>query len=51
MHTAPASGYTAHLTDPQRDQAYFVVFTPQFRLAFGYVWKRAARLLRGTARP
>jgi hypothetical protein len=42
MHkTAPASGYTAHLADPQRDHAYFVVFTPQFRQAFGYVWKRA----------
>ena len=42
MHkTAPASGYTAHLADPQRDDAYFVAFSPQFRLAFGYVWKRA----------
>ena len=42
MHkTAPASGYTAHLADPQRAQAYFVAFTPQFRLAFGYVWKRS----------
>ena len=42
MHkTAPASGYTAHLADPQRDHAYFVAFSPQFRLAFGYVWKRA----------
>lgn len=42
MHkTAPASGYTAHLADPQRDHAYFVAFTPRFRQAFGYVWKRA----------
>jgi len=42
MHkTAPASGYTAHLADPQRDHSYFVAFSPQFRLAFGYVWKRA----------
>lgn len=42
MHkTGPASGCTAHLADPQRDHAYFVVFTPQFRQAFGYFWKRA----------
>ena len=27
--------------DPQRDHAYFVAFSPQFRLAFGYIWKRA----------
>jgi hypothetical protein len=42
MHkTAPASGYTAHLADRQREHAYFVAFAPQFRLAFGYIWKRA----------
>jgi hypothetical protein len=41
MHrTAPASGYTAHLADPQRKHAYFVAFSQQFRLAFGYVWRR-----------
>jgi hypothetical protein len=41
MHeTSPASGYTAHLTDPQRDHAYFVAFASQFRLAFGYIWRR-----------
>jgi hypothetical protein len=41
MHsTAPASGYTAHLADPQREHAYFVAFAPQFRLAFGYIWRR-----------
>lgn len=39
--TAPASGFTTHLADPQREHAYFVAFSPQFRLAFGYVWKRA----------
>jgi len=38
--TAPASGYTAHLADPQQDDAYFVAYAPQFRLAFGYIWKR-----------
>jgi hypothetical protein len=42
MHkTAPASGYTAHLADPQHEDAFFVAFAPQFRLAFGYIWKSA----------
>jgi hypothetical protein len=42
MHkTAPASGYTAHLADPSRDHAYFVAFSPEFNLAFGYLWKPA----------
>ena len=42
MHkTAPASGYTAHLADLQSDQAWFVAFAPQFRLAFGYIWNRS----------
>jgi hypothetical protein len=42
MHaTSPASGYTAHIADPQREDAYFIAFAPQFRLAFGYIWKRA----------
>ena len=41
MHlTSPASGYTAHVGDPRREHAYFVAFSPQFRLAFGYIWKR-----------
>jgi hypothetical protein len=41
MHkAAPASGYTAHVADPQREHAYFVAFAPQFRLAFGYIWRR-----------
>jgi hypothetical protein len=38
---APASGFTTHLADPQREHAYFTACSPQFRLAFGYVWKRA----------
>jgi hypothetical protein len=37
---APASGYTAHLSDPQQENAFFVAHAPQFRLAFGYIWKR-----------
>ncbi len=39
--TAPASGYTAHLADPQSSDAWFVAFAPQYRLAFGYIWKRS----------
>ncbi len=41
MSTAPASGFTTHLADPQREHAHFIAFSPQFRLAFGYVWRRA----------
>lgn len=38
---APASGYTAHLTDPQNEDAFFTAFSPEFRLAFSYIWKTA----------
>ena len=38
---APASGYTAHIADPAREDAFFVAFSPQHKLAFGYVWKRS----------
>ena len=39
---APASSaYTAHLMDPDREQAFFVAFAPGAQLAFGYVWRRA----------
>lgn len=37
---APASGYTAHLADPRREDAFFVAHSPQYRLAFGYIWRR-----------
>ena len=37
---APASGYTAHLADPLRQDAYFVAYSPRYQLAFGYLWKR-----------
>jgi hypothetical protein len=40
MHpAAPASGYTAHLTNGQGSNAFFVAFAPQFSLAFGYLWR------------
>ena len=37
----PAStAYTAHLMDPNR-AAFFVAFSPESKLAFGYVWRAA----------
>jgi hypothetical protein len=38
---ARSSAYTAHLLDPEREHGVFVAFSPEARLAFGYVWKRA----------
>jgi hypothetical protein len=35
------SGYTAHLMDPWRDEAFFVAFSPELELAFGYRWRRS----------
>jgi hypothetical protein len=35
-----STAYTAHLMDPARDDAFFVAFSPEHRLAFGYVWRR-----------
>lgn len=35
-----SSAYTAHLMDRSRDDAFFVAFSPNARLAFGYVWRR-----------
>ena len=36
-----SSAYTAHLMDPSAAEAFFVAFTPEFQLAFGYVWTQA----------
>jgi hypothetical protein len=36
-----SSAYTAHLMDARRPAAYFVAFSPVFKLAFGYVWNRS----------
>ena len=42
MHALrPASSYTAHVADPAQEHACFVAFSPQYKLAFGYVWKTA----------
>lgn len=39
--TAQASGgYTAHLLDPHREQAFFAGWSPTSGLLCGYVWKR-----------
>jgi hypothetical protein len=37
---AASSAYTAHLMDPRQDDAFFVAFSPETQLAFGYVWRR-----------
>jgi len=34
-------GFTTHLMDPHRETAYFLAWSPDSRLAFGYVWRRA----------
>jgi hypothetical protein len=36
-----SGGYTAHLMDPRRRDAFFVAFSPHDRLAFGYLWRQA----------
>jgi len=36
-----SSAFTTHLMDPQREDAFFVAFSPATRLAFGYVWNRS----------
>ena len=35
-----SSAYTAHLTDPARAESFFLAYSPDARLAFGYVWRR-----------
>lgn len=38
---APVSGgITAHLLDENREHAYFVVYSPGVKVAFGYIWRR-----------
>lgn len=36
-----SSAYTAHLMDVRREHAFFVAFSSDVQLAFGYVWRRA----------
>jgi len=39
--TPVSGGYTTHLMDLGREQAWFAAFTPAVGLVFGYVWRRA----------
>ena len=36
-----SSAFTTHLVDPARERGFFVAYSPAFRLAFGYVWRRS----------
>lgn len=39
---APVSAaFTTHLMDPGRELAFFSAFSPESRVAFGYVWRQA----------
>jgi hypothetical protein len=41
LSAAPASSeYTSHLADRRRQDEFFVAFSPAFRLALAYIWKR-----------
>jgi len=35
-----SSAYTAHLMDRRHPHAYFVAHSPDFELAFGYIWRQ-----------
>jgi hypothetical protein len=35
-----SSGFTAHLMDPEREDAFFTAFRPDCKVSFGYAWKR-----------
>lgn len=36
-----SGGFTTHLMDPHREQAFFIAFSPRSRVVFGYIWKQA----------
>jgi hypothetical protein len=36
-----SAGYTAHLMDPSREQAFFAAYHPPSGVLFGYLWRRA----------
>jgi len=38
---ASSGGFTTHLMDPHRDQAYFLAWSPTSRVLFGYLWRRS----------
>lgn len=35
-----SGGFTTHLMDPSRQDAWFIAWSPTHRLAFGYAWQR-----------
>ena len=39
-HASQSSAYTAHLMDPQKENAFFIAFSPSHELAIAYIWKR-----------
>jgi len=39
--TSVSGGFTTHLMDPQREQAFFMAFTGSLGLLFGYSWRRS----------
>jgi hypothetical protein len=36
-----SGGFTTHLMDPHRDEAYFMAWSPDSKVLFGYRWRRA----------
>ena len=36
---APSAGFTTHLNDPKREDAFFAAWSPASKVLFGYVWK------------
>ena len=41
LTNAPSSGgFTTHLMDPSREQAFFLAWSPTTKMYFGYVWRQ-----------
>lgn len=36
-----SAGFTTHLMDPAQDRAFFLAFSPQSKIVFGYMWARS----------
>jgi hypothetical protein len=39
-NAASSSGFTTHLLDPHREEAFFIAFSPESKVLFGYRWRR-----------
>ena len=35
-----SGGFTAHLMDPTQNNAFFLAWSPRYKLAIGYIWRR-----------